>query len=145
MLSSVSRPGCESVRIKSKSFTSVLLSSLKASKFVIAFLLGIWFAWEVYIAFGKLDNQTTFTSSSKVESNFTYPSVTICVTMDSNFTGGPMNQDWQPNDKYNLTVPFDHLGYVSDRAERYSKASFLKLCMTICKILVPHLLFSLQI
>ena len=134
----------ESVRIKGKSFTSVLLSSLKASKFVIAFLLGIWFAWEVYIAFGKLDDQTTFTSSSKVESNFTYPSVTICVTMDSNFTGGPMNQDWQPNDKYNLTVPFDHLGYVSDRAERYFKTSFLKTSQYNWSILAPHLPFFPQ-
>ena len=107
-------------RVKAKKFTTVLLSALKGSKLCIAFLLGIWFAYEVYTAFGKLDNQTTFTSSSTVEVNFTYPSVTICVTMDSNFTGGPMNKDWQPFDKYNLTVPFDHLGYVSDRNERLS-------------------------
>ena len=109
-----------SSRVKAKNFTTVLLSALKGSKLCIAFLLGIWFAYEVYTAFGKLDNQTTFTSSSTVEVNFTYPSVTICVTMDSNFTGGPMNKDWQPFDKYNLTVPFDHLGYVSDRNERLS-------------------------
>ena len=110
----------ETIRFKAKNFTTVLLSALKGSKFCIAFLLGIWFAYEVYTAFGKLDNQTTFTTSSTVEVNFTYPSVTICVTMDSNFTGGPMNKDWQPNEKYNLTVPFDHLGYISDRKERTS-------------------------
>ena len=108
----------EGPRLKARGFTSILLSLLKGLKFCFALILFLIFIIEVYEAIGRLDDQTTITSSVKQEHYFTYPSITICVTMDSNFTGGPMNKEWQPMEKYNLSFPFDQLGYISDNEEK---------------------------
>ena len=105
-------------RSKSRGFSKLILNLLKGFKYCFASILLIIFIVEVYGAIGRLDDQTTITSSAKQEQYFTYPSITICVTMDSNFTGGPFNKDWQPMENYNLTFPFKQLGYISDNGEK---------------------------
>ena len=60
------------------------------------------------------DNKMTYTSSTTVEEPITYPTVTICITMDTNFTGGWNNKEWLDPEKYNLSFPFKDLGQISD-------------------------------
>ncbi len=46
---------------------------------------------------------------------FTYPSITICITMDTNFTGGFSNQEWLEPYKYQFPFPYPELGVVGDK------------------------------
>ena len=45
--------------------------------------------------------------------------VTICITMDVNFTNGWSNQEWIEPYKYNFTFPYPDLGVIRDSHMRY--------------------------
>ena len=56
----------------------------------------------------------TFSTSSNVEDVFTYPAITVCVTMDVNFTNGFDNVEWLEPEKYDFTFPYLDLGIIKD-------------------------------
>ena len=61
------------------------------------------------------DRKMTFISTTATEPNITYPTITICITMDNDFNGGPMSQDWMNDTAYNFTFPISDFGVVSEQ------------------------------
>ena len=45
----------------------------------------------------------SFSTSTDVEDRFTYPSVTVCITMDNNFTGNKTEMA-KPGSKMKITI-----------------------------------------
>ena len=62
------------------------------------------------------NKEMSFSSSTSVEDVFTAPSMTICITMDQNFTNGWNNQDWLEPYKYDFSFPFPDLGVIHDKS-----------------------------
>merc|ERR1712141_695767 len=56
----------------------------------------------------------TFSSSTEVEEVFTHPSITLCITMDNNFTNGFANKEWLEAYKYEFPFPYPDLGNIND-------------------------------
>ena len=64
------------------------------------------------------NKEMSFSSSTSVEDEFTAPSMTVCITMDQNFTNGWNNQDWLEPYKYDFSFPFPDLGVIHDKSFR---------------------------
>ena len=104
---------------KSKGNKHPLAKSLfwlvKTFKFLTYFVLIAVLLTQIHNGITKLGgNQMTYTSSTTVEEPITYPTVSLCITMDTNFTGGWSNQNWLDPEKYNFSFPFEDLGHVLD-------------------------------
>ena len=104
---------------KSKSSNPSLAKSLfwlvKTFRFLTYFVLIAVLLTQIHNGITKLGgNQMTYTSSTTVEEPITYPTVSLCITMDTNFTGGWSNQNWLDPEKYNFSFPFEDLGHVLD-------------------------------
>ena len=88
---------------------------LKSFKFLIGAILVIIFLVNVKVGYKRLnDGEMTFSTSSNVEDVFTYPAITVCVTMDVNFTNGFDNVEWLEPEKYDFTFPYLDLGIIKD-------------------------------
>ena len=61
--------------------------------------------------------RVTSTQYSKIESEFYYPSLTVCVNMDREITGSSNNMTWWSYDKYRdyTNLPFDLIGTIDER------------------------------
>ena len=88
---------------------------VKGFKFLVYFILICVLLTQIKNGIGKLgDNQMTYTSSTTVEEPITYPTITICITLDLNFTEGWNNKEWPDSEKYNFSFPFEDLGHIKD-------------------------------
>ena len=88
---------------------------VRSFKFLTYFVLVIVLLMQIQSGIVKLeDSKMTYTSSTTVEEPITYPVVTICITMDANFTGGWNNKEWLDPEKYNFSFPFEDLGQIND-------------------------------
>lgn len=80
-------------------------------KFAFAAILVIILLCKLILAINKLkDPEMTFVSSTDETELLTYPSVTVCITMDTNFTGGIDRKEWLDPDRYNFSFPFNDIG-----------------------------------
>ena len=61
--------------------------------------------------------RVTSTQYSKIEPEFHYPSLTVCVNMDREITGHSKNMTWWSYDKYRdyTELPFDLIGTIDER------------------------------
>ena len=97
-------------------FAKTFFWLVKGFKFLAYFILICVLLTQIKHGIDKLgDNQMTYTSSTTVEEPITYPTVTICITMDLNFTGGWKSEEWPDPQKYKFSFPFEDLGYIEDR------------------------------
>ena len=85
-------------------------------KFMAASILAATLVFEIYTGVTKLNaKEMTYISSTTMEEPIIYPTITLCITMDMKFNGGPMNMNWMTPDKYNFTFPFEDFGLVEDK------------------------------
>lgn len=92
-----------------------MMKLLKSMKYICAGILLAIFASQALTSYTKIKSgKMSFTSSSQYERMFTFPSLTICETMNAEFTGGMQNNQWPKPDRYNVAFPFKNIGYVSD-------------------------------
>ena len=92
---------------------------MKSFKVIFALVLLCIFIYLVVGGIQKMQNkEMSFSSSTSVEDEFTAPSMTICITMDQNFTNGWNNQDWLEPYKYDFSFPFPDLGVIHDKSFR---------------------------
>ena len=85
-------------------------------KILAATVLAATLVFEIYMGVTKLKaKEMTYISSTTMEEPIIYPTVTLCITMDMEFNGGPMSQNWMTPEKYNFSFPFEDFGLVEDR------------------------------
>ena len=93
---------------------------LKAFKAIFALTLFLIFVYLIIQSYHKLQSkEMTFSSSTEVEEVFTHPSITLCITMDNNFTNGFANKEWLEAYKYEFPFPYPDLGNINDNFLRY--------------------------
>lgn len=94
---------------------SLGIKFLRCFKYLSALILVILFLRQVYYGVLKLnEGKMTLISSIAIEKSFIYPSFTVCVTMDTNFTNGFNNKKWLEPYKYDFQFPYPELGVVGD-------------------------------
>ena len=88
---------------------------LKSMKFLSFIILAIVLVYEILVGVSKLNAKLmTYTSTTAMEEPIIYPTISLCLTMDMLFDGGPMNMDWIDPEKYNISFPFQDFGMVED-------------------------------
>ena len=89
-----------------------LITFLKTMSYII---LSAVFIYEIVNGFSKLNaKEMTYTSTTAMQEPIIYPTVTVCILMDMDFDGGPMNINWIDPEKYNISFPFENFGMVED-------------------------------
>ena len=88
------------------------ITSLKTMSYII---LAAVLIYEILNGVSKLNaKEMTYTSTTAMQEPIIYPTVTVCILMDMDFDGGPMNINWIDPEKYNISFPFENFGMVED-------------------------------
>ena len=88
------------------------ITSLKTMSYII---LAAVLIYEILVGVEKLNaKEMTYTSTTAMQQPIIYPTVTVCILMDMDFDGGPMNMNWIDPEKYNISFPFENFGMVED-------------------------------
>ena len=73
--------------------------------------------FQVYDGYLKYVNRKmTFISTTSSEDTITYPTITMCITMDNDFNGGVNSLNWMPPENYNFNFPISDFGVISDKS-----------------------------
>ena len=137
---------------KTWSIGKLCILLLKAFKAIFALTLFLIFVYLIIQSYHKLQSkEMTFSSSTEVEEVFTHPSITLCITMDNNFTNGFANKEWLEAYKYEFPFPYPDLGNINDNFLRYIctyipkfEKNFIKeSCQAakLCDMRINHTLF----
>ena len=94
---------------------SVMTKVLKSLKYICALVLLAIFSIQALTSITKIKSEKmAFTSTTQVEPQFTFPSLTICIAGKAEFAGGRSNPKWPKSDQFKPEFPFKTMGYVSD-------------------------------